>query len=181
MARLPNTRRPGSPMRAAAPPSVWAEAAANRWPAPPSRDAATPARCERLPPTERAATCALPICARPTSAALNPPPPPAPTLIPAPPPAPPTQPPGAPPHTPPPGPARPGPPPRPPPPAAAAVPAATAAAGVGFECEKRHDEEQHRGNASAARQHQLHGPAGLGAPHCRGRLGLGISPRTKSF
>ena len=26
---------------------------------------------------------------------------------------------------------------------AAAVPAATAAAGVGFECEKRHDEEQH--------------------------------------
>ena len=64
---------------------------------------------------------------------------------------------------------------------AAAVPAATAAAGVGFECEKRHDEEQHRGNASAGRQHQLHGPAGLGAPHCRGRLSLGISPQTKSF
>jgi len=35
----------------------------------------------------------------------------------------------------------------------AAVPAATAAAGVGFECEKRHDEEQHRGHASASRQH----------------------------
>jgi len=36
---------------------------------------------------------------------------------------------------------------------AAAMPAATAAAGVGFECEKRHDEEQHRGHASASRQH----------------------------
>src|SRR5215468_4926143 len=36
---------------------------------------------------------------------------------------------------------------------AAAMPAATAAAGVGFECEKRHDEEQHRGHASANRQH----------------------------
>src|SRR5262249_52670582 len=51
MARLPNTLRPGSPIRAAAPP--WADAAANRLPAPPSRDAATLARCERLPPTER--------------------------------------------------------------------------------------------------------------------------------
>src|SRR5215813_1404942 len=63
---------------------------------------------------------------------------------------------------------------------AAAVPAATAAAGVCFECE-RHDEEQHRGNGSAGRQHQLNGAAGLGAPHRRGRLSLGISPRTKSF
>src|SRR5262245_20376659 len=36
---------------------------------------------------------------------------------------------------------------------AATMPAATAAAGVGFECEKRHDEEQHRGHASANRQH----------------------------
>jgi hypothetical protein len=36
---------------------------------------------------------------------------------------------------------------------AATMPAATAAAGVGFECEKRHDEEQHRGHASASRQH----------------------------
>src|SRR5262245_6356175 len=62
----------------------------------------------------------------------------------------------------------------------AAMPTATAApatAGVCFECEKRHDDEQHRGNASASRQHQPYGAAGLGAPHRRGRL----SPRTKSF
>ena len=64
---------------------------------------------------------------------------------------------------------------------AAAMPTATAAAGICFECEKRHDEEQHRGHASAGRQHQLHGAAGLGAPHRRGRLSLGVSPRTKSF
>ena len=64
---------------------------------------------------------------------------------------------------------------------AAAVPAATAAAGVGFECEKRHDEEQHRGHASASRQHYPHGAAGLDAPQRRGQLGLGIPPRTKSF
>src|SRR5262245_54538749 len=70
---------------------------------------------------------------------------------------------------------------------AATVPAATVsaatAARVCFECEKRHDEEQHRGQASAGRQHQLHGAAGLGAPRCCGRLslGLGILPRTKSF
>jgi hypothetical protein len=64
---------------------------------------------------------------------------------------------------------------------AAMSPAATAAAGVCFECEKRHDEEQHRGHASAGRQHQLHGAAGLGAPRRRGRLSLGVSPRTKSF
>src|SRR5215831_5976534 len=64
---------------------------------------------------------------------------------------------------------------------AAMSPAATAAAGVCFECEKRHDEEQHRGHASAGRQHQLHGAAGLGAPPHRGRLSLGVSPRTKSF
>src|SRR5262249_47123356 len=69
-------------------------------------------------------------------------------------------------------------PPRPPPPPA--TPPATTApatAGVCFECEKRHDDEQHRGNASASRQHQPYGAAGLGAPHRRGRL----SPRTKSF
>src|SRR5215813_7135660 len=62
---------------------------------------------------------------------------------------------------------------------AAMSPATTApaTAGVCFECEKRHDDEQHRGNASAGRQHQLYGAAGLGAPHRRGRL----SPRTKSF
>src|SRR5262245_2502583 len=66
-------------------------------------------------------------------------------------------------------------------PPAAMSPAATAAAGVCFECEKRHDEEQHRGHASAGRQHQLHGAAGLGAPRRRGRLSLGVSPRTKSF
>jgi hypothetical protein len=35
---------------------------------------------------------------------------------------------------------------------ATTMPAATAA-GVCFECEKRHDEEQHRGQASAGRQH----------------------------
>jgi hypothetical protein len=36
---------------------------------------------------------------------------------------------------------------------AATMPAATAAAGVCLECEKRHDEEQYRGHASAGRQH----------------------------
>jgi hypothetical protein len=63
---------------------------------------------------------------------------------------------------------------------AATVSAATAAR-VCFKCEKRHDEEQHRGQASAGRQHQPHGAAGLGAPHRCGRLSLGILPRTKSF
>ena len=63
---------------------------------------------------------------------------------------------------------------------AATVSAATAAR-VCFKCEKRHDEEQHRGNASAGRQYRTHGAAGLGAPHRRGRLSLGIPPRTKSF
>ena len=53
---------------------------------------------------------------------------------------------------------------------------APATAAVCFEGEKRHDEEQHRGNASAGSQ----GAAGL-APHRRGRLSLGILPRTKSF
>jgi hypothetical protein len=67
-------------------------------------------------------------------------------------------------------------------PAATAMsPAATATAGVCFECEKRHDDEQHRGNASAGCQHTLNGAAELGAPHRRGRLSLAISPRTKSF
>jgi len=61
---------------------------------------------------------------------------------------------------------------------AATMPAATA--GVCFECEKRHDDEQHSGNASAGRQHRLHDPAGLGASR-RGRLSLAASPRTKSF
>ena len=56
-----------------------------------------------------------------------------------------------------------------------------AAAGICFECEKRHDEEQHRGNASAGRQHRTHGTAGLGTPHRRGWLTVGIPPRTKSF
>jgi hypothetical protein len=64
---------------------------------------------------------------------------------------------------------------------AATMPAATAAAGVCFECEKRYDEEQHRGHASAGRQHRPHGAAGLDAPHRRGRLSLGTPPRTKSF
>jgi hypothetical protein len=59
---------------------------------------------------------------------------------------------------------------------AATMPAATATAGVCFECEKRRDDEQHRGNASAGSQ----GAAGL-APHRRGRLSLGMLPRTKSF
>ncbi len=63
----------------------------------------------------------------------------------------------------------------------AAMSATTAAAGVCFECEKRHDDEHHRGHASAGRQHQLHGAAALGAPHRRGQLSLAISPRTKSF
>jgi hypothetical protein len=63
----------------------------------------------------------------------------------------------------------------------AATVSATTATGVCFKCDKRHDEEQHRGQASAGRQHQPHGAAGLGAPHPRGRLSLGIPPRTKSF
>jgi hypothetical protein len=64
--------------------------------------------------------------------------------------------------------------------AAATVSAATALR-VCFECDKRHDEEQHRGHASAGRQHRPCGAAGLGAPHPRGRLSLGIPPRTKSL
>ena len=63
----------------------------------------------------------------------------------------------------------------------AAVSTATATAGVCFECDKRHDEEQHRGHASAGRQHRPHGAAGLVAPHARSRLSLGIPPRTKSL
>jgi hypothetical protein len=59
--------------------------------------------------------------------------------------------------------------------------AATPAAGVCFEREKRHDQEQHPDHAGAGRQHQLHGAAGLGPLHRWGRLNLGISPRTKSF
>jgi hypothetical protein len=61
---------------------------------------------------------------------------------------------------------------------AATMSAATApaTAGVCFKCEKRCDDEQHRGNASASSQ----GAAGL-TPQRRGRLSLGILPRTKSF
>jgi hypothetical protein len=67
---------------------------------------------------------------------------------------------------------------------ATTMPAATmsaTAARVGFECEKRHEEEQHRGHASAGRQHRPQGDAGPGSPHPGGRLSLGISPRTKSL
>src|SRR5262249_50199541 len=62
---------------------------------------------------------------------------------------------------------------------AAMSPATTApaTADLRFAGDEPHDDEQHRGNASASRQHQLYGAAGLGAPHRRGRL----SPRTKSF
>jgi hypothetical protein len=35
----------------------------------------------------------------------------------------------------------------------ATMPAASAAASVCLECEKRHDEKQYRGHASASRQH----------------------------
>jgi hypothetical protein len=68
---------------------------------------------------------------------------------------------------------------------ASAVPAATMAAAtalrVCFECDKRHEEEQHRGHASAGRQHRPYGAAGLGTPHPRGRLSLGIPEGTKSL
>ena len=37
--------------------------------------------------------------------------------------------------------------------AATTVPAPSAAAGVCLKCEKRHDEDQYRGHASASRQH----------------------------
>src|SRR5215469_7224702 len=63
----------------------------------------------------------------------------------------------------------------------ATMPAASATAGVCLDREKRHDEEQYRGHTSTSRQHKPHGAAGLDAPHRRGRLGLGIPPRTKSF
>jgi hypothetical protein len=66
-------------------------------------------------------------------------------------------------------------------PVSATTVSATTATGVCFKCDKRHDEEQHRGQASAGRQHQPHGAAGLGAPHRCGRLSLGILPRTKSL
>src|SRR5262249_32625188 len=93
-----------------------------------------------------------------------------------PPPPPPPSPPNAPPVP---------PPPTPPPPispatmSAAAMPTATAAAGICFECEKRHDEEQHRGQASAGRHYPLYCAVGSDAP-CR-RLSPAISVRTKSF
>jgi hypothetical protein len=58
---------------------------------------------------------------------------------------------------------------------AATVSAATPA-GVCFECEKRHDEEQRSRQASAGRQYRPHGPAGPGAR--RRRLSLGILPKS---
>jgi hypothetical protein len=68
---------------------------------------------------------------------------------------------------------------------AATMPAATMSAatpaGVCFECEKRHYEEQRSGHASASRQHRPHCVAGLSAPYRGGRLSLGIPPRTKNF
>jgi hypothetical protein len=63
---------------------------------------------------------------------------------------------------------------------AAAMPSASASAsasGVCFKCVKRHDDEQHRGEASAYRQNGLYCATGLGAPHRRGWLSLAISPR----
>src|SRR5262249_25051314 len=188
MARLPNTRRPGSPARAAAPPSAWAEALANRWPVP------IPARCERLPPKERPAMLARPtrvppICGEPAKRLPR-------TEIsrnmratdarpanirrtegsaaePAKPAAMPASASEGPPAT-----AAPD---RAGPASTATMPAASAAAGVCLECEKRYDEDQYRGHASASRQHKPHGAAGLDAPRRRSRLGLGIPPRTKSF
>jgi hypothetical protein len=56
-----------------------------------------------------------------------------------------------------------------------------AAAGVCFECEKRHDEEQHRRNASAGLQHRTRDAAELGTPPRRGRLRSGTPPRTNSL
>jgi hypothetical protein len=62
------------------------------------------------------------------------------------------------------------------PPAATMAAATAATAGVCFECEKRHNDEQHRRSASADSK----GCAGL-APHRRGRLSLRILPWTKNF
>jgi hypothetical protein len=58
----------------------------------------------------------------------------------------------------------------------AATMSAATPAGVCFECEKRHDEEQRSRQASAGRQYRPHGPAGLGAR--RRRLSLGIVPKS---
>jgi hypothetical protein len=55
-------------------------------------------------------------------------------------------------------------------PAAATMSAATPA-GVCFECEKRHYEEQRSSQASAGRHYRPHGPAGLGARRRRHSLG----------
>src|SRR5262249_30957737 len=63
----------------------------------------------------------------------------------------------------------------------AAPASAATAARVCFECEKRHDEEQRRGHASADRQHRPHGAAELRAPRPRARLSLGMPPRTKNL
>jgi hypothetical protein len=56
-----------------------------------------------------------------------------------------------------------------------------ATAGVYFECEKGHYEEQRSGHASPGRQHGPHSVAGPVAPHRRGWLSLGIPPRKKNF
>jgi hypothetical protein len=58
----------------------------------------------------------------------------------------------------------------------AATMSAATPAGVCFECEKRHDEEQRSRQASAGRQHRPHGPARMGAR--RRRLSLGIVPKS---
>jgi uncharacterized phage protein gp47/JayE len=57
---------------------------------------------------------------------------------------------------------------------AGTVSAATPA-GVCFECEKRHYEEQRSRQASAGHQHRPHCVAGLSAPHRGGRLSLAIA------
>src|SRR5262249_26766215 len=119
----------------------------------------SPARCERLPPKERPAMLARPtrvppICVEPAKRLPRcAPPMRAPPICTArkdPPRCPPNPPPC------PPKPAKCPPPPCPPPPPSAppaTMPAASAAAGVCLEREKRHDEEQYRGHASASREH----------------------------
>jgi hypothetical protein len=54
----------------------------------------------------------------------------------------------------------------------AATMSAATPAGVCFECEKRHDEEQRSRQASAGRQHRPHGPARMGAGRRRPRPGI---------
>src|SRR5262249_1936468 len=47
----------------------------------------------------------------------------------------------------------------------ATMPAASAAPGVCLQRDKRHDDDQYRGHASASRQREPHGAAGLAPPH----------------